>query len=358
MSLLANHWAAGGDEVALITLGSVEADFFPLHAGVRRVGLDLLGPSSGAMQALAGNLRRVRRLRRALAASRPQVIVSFMDRTNVLTLLAAVGLGAPVAVTEQTDPWRSDTGRLWGGLRRLLYPRAALVLAGSQDGADFVERFTPPGRVAVIPNPIPPEMTPGGDPPPGEWPDLERTVLGMGRLSPEKGFDILVRAFALCAPSFPDWRLLILGEGPQRPVLEALAADLGVTDKVSLPGNISQPRGLLSRAGMFVMPSRHEGSPCALMEAMACGQAAAASDCSSAVADILEGGRAGLIFPPEDVEALARAMAELMGDPEKRARLARRAQNVRERFGLEAISAQWKALLPPLAEAGGRSKKP
>jgi len=312
------------------------------------VGLDLMGTSRGPLQALAGNLRRLAGLRRALAASRPQVVISFMDRTNVLTLLASRGLGLPVVVAEHTNPRLAPLGPYWGTLRRLLYPRADRVLAVNQEGAEFLRSWLEPGRVLVMPNPVPPDIELPAPLPPGPWPELEHTVLGMGRLSPEKGFDILIRAFAACRARHPRWRLLILGQGPQRPFLEGLVRALDIQEVVSLPGNLPRPYGLLERCGLFVMPSRYEGFPCGLLEAMACGAPVLASDCSSAVAKIIASPDQGLVVPRQDTAALARALDRLMADPARRRALGRGARAVRRRYGVEAIMEMWDNLLTPL----------
>ena len=348
MSILADRWVKRGHRVTLITLAPAGSDFFTLDPGVKRVGLDLMGDSRGLLEALAGNLRRLAGLRRALIASRPQVVISFMDRTNLLTLLASRGLGLPVVVAEHTNPWLAPLGPYWGLLRRLLYPRAARVLAVSREGADFLERWLDPRRVEVMPNPVPPDIPDSAPPPPGDWGDLSRTVLGMGRLSPEKGFDLLVRAFAACHERHPGWRLLILGEGPQRPFLQRLVRALGIPQAVSLPGNLPRPYGLLQRCGLFVMPSRYEGFPCGLLEAMACGAPVLASDCSSAVGRIIASEREGVIFPGGDPLALARALDGLMADPARRRALGHGARAVRRRYGVEAIMEMWDNLLEPL----------
>ncbi len=357
MSILANRWVAGGHQVRLITLASRRDDFFALDPGVERIGLDLLGESRSPLEALAGNLRRLHGLRRALLSPRPQVVISFMDRTNVLTLLASRGLGLPVVVAERSNPWLAPMGSGWGLLRRLLYPRAQRVLAVNREGADFLQRWVDPRRVRVMPNPVPPEVADSAPLPPGDWPGLERTVVGMGRLSPEKGFDILVRAFAACRQRRRGWHLLILGDGPQRRFLERLVRGLGLEGAVRLPGNLPQPYGLLRRCGLFVMPSRYEGFPCGLVEAMACGAPVVASDCSSAVRRIIAREEEGVIVPRGQTAALARALDRLMADSARRRALGREALRIRRRYGLETIMEMWDNLLTPLLEGGWRGSE-
>jgi glycosyltransferase involved in cell wall biosynthesis len=346
MKLLCDAWADQGHALTLITLAETSSDFFKVDPRVRRVGLGLLADSPGLAPALINNLARLKSLRRALQDSRPQVIISFGDATNVLAVLAALGLKTPVVVCEHTDPHHHQVGRLWSGLRRMIYPLAAAVVGVSPAAEEYVKRFVKRRPVLTIPNPIqPPRMD--HNPPLRPWP-LGPTVMSMGRLHPSKGFDILLRAFAACQDPCPQWRLVILGEGPERPRLEALALELGIAERVHLPGQVAEPAPLLQQAEFFVMSSRYEGFPMALCEAMSCGLAVVASDCSAGVRQIVRPGLDGLLVPPGEPEALAQVMLWLMQDPQGRGRLAAHAPEVVERFGLKRVLEQWDLLFRQL----------
>ncbi len=346
MKLLCDAWSGQGHELTLITLAEAASDFFQVDPRVRRVGLGLLADSPGLCPALANNAARLRALRRALKASRPQAIISFGDATNVLTILATLGLKPPVVVCEHTDPHHHQVGRLWSALRRLTYPLADAVVGVSPAAEEYVKRFVRRRPVLTIPNPIQPPR-PDAGPPRRPWP-LGPTVMGMGRLHPSKGFDLLLRAFAACQEAGPSWRLVILGEGPERPRLEALALELGIAQRVHLPGQVAEPAPLLRQAEFFVMSSRYEGFPMALSEAMSCGLAVVASDCSAGVRQIVRPGLDGLLVPPGEPEALAQAMLWLMQNPQGRASLAAKAPEVVERFGLRRVLEQWDSLFRQL----------
>jgi glycosyltransferase involved in cell wall biosynthesis len=341
LSLLAGAWAEQGRQVTVVTLGGRGDDFFTLHPRVRRLALDCLGTSQGLRQALTNNARRLWRLRRAITAGRPQAVISFMDRTNVLTLLATRGLGRPVIATEHSHPQRNETDPVWIALRRLTYPWAEVVQCVSREGADYVSRFVSPARVEVMPAPVlpPPQETPPLELP--DCPPLERCVVGLGRLSPEKGFDLLLRAFARLAPEHPEWHLVIVGEGPAREELEELRAELGLEGRAHLPGARRGVYGILSRAGLVVMPSRYEGFPLVLVEAMSCGAPVVVTACTTAVDEVSRGGRDAVVVPPEDPVTLAAAMSVLMASPRARRRLGRRARKVVRRYGLEAVLGRW-----------------
>jgi GalNAc-alpha-(1->4)-GalNAc-alpha-(1->3)-diNAcBac-PP-undecaprenol alpha-1,4-N-acetyl-D-galactosaminyltransferase len=340
---LCNHWAERGWDVTLATFDDGAAPpFFPLAPGVRRVPLALTSRSAGFGRSLIDNLRRVVRLRRFVARERPDRILSFIDENNVLALLAAWGSGIPVVVSERTDPAHHALPRSWRILRRATYPWArAIVLQTRAAGAYFPASWA--GRIAIVPNPVPGGAalaSLGGD-----TAGRPRRILGLGRLGEEKGFDLLIRAFASVAPSSPEWELTILGDGPQRDALTAQIARHGLGGRVTLPGYARDAMEQLSRADLFVLPSRYEGFPNALCEAMAVGLPVVAFDCPSGPAEIVRDGIDGVLVPAEDERALAAALERLIRDPETRRRLGARAAELPERFSVERIAALWQRIL-------------
>lgn len=142
-------------------------------------------------------------------------------------------------------------------------------------------------------------------------------VLGLGRLEHQKGFDLLVRAHARVVAAGVPHRLLILGEGAEREALERLAADLGVSSSVHLPGFTDAPFGSLAAADLYCLPSRWEGSPLTLAEAMVVGTPIIAADCVSGPRDLLAGGTFGDLVPVDDADALAAAIERHLREPER-----------------------------------------
>lgn len=354
LSRIATYWAAE-HQVALITLGPPTDDFFPLHTAVRRYSLDTSPPRfGGAATVLATTWKRVRRLRRMVIELEADVVVSFGDVMNVATLLALDGTGVPAVVAERTDPRQHRIAKVWRGLRRVTYPRAAAVVVQTQRVKDWAGHFVDPERVVVIPNPV--ESTPEGRATPAASSEASdqwgQEIVAIGRLSREKGFDVLLHAFASCVSKGAPCHLTIVGDGPDRPALEALVRELDLSDRVSLPGRTPDPMAYLARADLFVLPSRYEGFPNALLEAMAAGLAVVATDCPSGPAEIIRDGHDGLLVPPEDVNALARAMERLMADQQLRSQLARRAREVTSRFGSHIVMKQWDDLLLRVRAAG------
>jgi len=170
------------------------------------------------------------------------------------------------------------------------------------------------------------------------------TVVAAGRLCRQKGFDLLFEAFGRIAREFPAVRLIILGKGEERDVLRALADSLGISARVDFPGWLSNPHAVISRASVFVLSSRYEGFPNALLEAMACGTPVVSTDCPSGPREILEGG-AGLLVPNENPAAMAKALQALLSDPLLRERVGRRGKaRVEERYSLGKMVSAYERL--------------
>jgi len=176
-----------------------------------------------------------------------------------------------------------------------------------------------------------------------------KRIIALGRLSGEKGHDLLIQAFAKVCSRHPQWILEIVGEGPARPSLEACRRSLGVDETVHLRGLTETPFDELNRADLFILPSRFEGFPNALCEAMAAGVPVISFDCPNGPREIIRDNVDGILVPPQDVNALAGAMDRLMSNPEERARLALRAPEILDRFGIEHIMKKWEETISEVA---------
>lgn len=338
---MANFWAAAGVRVQLITLDTVNSDVFRTASSVKRIGLGLMQVSRGPWQALRNNRRRVRVLREALRQGDPQCILSLTDRMNILTLLAARPTTLPVVIAEHSDPRQQHLGFVWEHLRQQAYPRCAAAVVLTNSVAQHLRRLIPTSPIHVIPNAVPPIDFEGIQ---VESP-REKTVLAMGRLSREKGFDLLIRAFGILAHDFPDWHLDILGEGNMRGELEQMVDQARLVNRVRLVGWVDQPAKRLTQAGFFVLSSRYEGFPVSLLEAMACGLPVVSFDCESGPREIVRHDIDGLLVAPGNVDALAGAMQKLMEQEPLRQRLGTSAREVTSRFSQPAFYERWERVL-------------
>jgi GalNAc-alpha-(1->4)-GalNAc-alpha-(1->3)-diNAcBac-PP-undecaprenol alpha-1,4-N-acetyl-D-galactosaminyltransferase len=349
MTGLAGAWVEAGHEVTLITIHGTERDFYPLDPRIVRVALARASASRSRLHGLWANLGRLVALRNAVRDSRPEIVISFVDRANVLTLLATRGLRCPVVVSERTDPTRHPIRAGWGPLRRLTYPGAAAVVVQTSGAARWAARYN--SRIVIIPNPLILDLSAEaqGDPP--EW--RRPAVIAVGRLGPEKGYDLLLRAFAAATSGRPEWQLCILGGGPERESLGSLSTTLGIAGRVRFEGKVPDPALYLRASEIFAHASLYEGFPNALLEAQAAGLAAVSTDCESGPSDLIEEGVNGLLVPVGDVKGYTEALGRLMDDPALRIRLGAAARAGAARFPLPAIAQRWTALFETLLPRRG-----
>ncbi|MCC6164920.1 MAG: glycosyltransferase [Acidobacteria bacterium] len=340
MSILCNHWS-GANQVTLLTFDDgLEPPFFPLSPAVCHRPLGLAGRSTQVIDAVVRNAGRVRLLRRAIEASTPDVVVSFGDRTNVTVLLATRGLHVPVVVSERSDPRNFSPGWAWSVLRAFTYRQASSIVHVATEGREWF-RGSLARKVRVIPNPVAVAPARRRDP---KDDDVVRLV-SVGRLAHEKGHDLLLEALASLSP---DTRqrvsLTVVGDGPLREALEARASTLGLEQHVRWAGRQQDPLAFVNAAHVFVLPSRFEGFPNALAEAMAAGLAVVATDCRSGPRELIDDGRSGLLVPVDDIAALAAAITELVADPTLRRRLAAEAPAATHRLHVDRVADEWQAL--------------
>jgi glycosyltransferase involved in cell wall biosynthesis len=219
----------------------------------------------------------------------------------------------------------------------------AVIVLTEHDLATYQGALPAPARIVRIPNAVP---TPPGPP----APLTGRVLLAAGRLTPQKGFDLLIEAFAIVAREETGVTLRICGGGPQRRKLRRMVKRAGLGDRVQLPGPVKNLDEQLLEASMFVLSSRFEGLPMVLLEAMSRGVPVVSFDCPTGPGEIVEDDRNGLLVPAGDIEALAAAMLALIRDEPRRLRCGAGALETASEYALDSIGPRWTELLAPHAE--------
>ena len=346
-SLLSNHWDAQGHNVTLVPtyFGHGECRY-PLSEGVRLVYLaDRL---SAQRKTPWNQLRRLLALRKLIRETQPHAVVSFLPHVNVAILIATIGINLRVVVSERSYPPARHVGFIINFFRRLMYPRAHSVVMQTQQGLAWLQTSCAKAAGSVIANPMVYPL-PSTEPKISlaDTVDVRQMVLlAAGRLVAAKGFDTLLDAFASLATQFPEWDLVILGEGIERDNLEKQRDRLGLTNRVRLPGRAGNMSDWYNRAQIYVLSSRYEGFPNTLIEAMSHGVPVVSFACKTGPQEIIRHEDNGvLVSPISQARGLGRALVTLMSDSAARKRYALTAIEVRERFSIEKISADWEAVL-------------
>jgi glycosyltransferase involved in cell wall biosynthesis len=276
----------------------------------------------------------------ALGRIRSGVVIGTRPSLNIL----AAHMTRPGVVTigqehrdliRRTPSVTASISSQYGGL-------SALVVLTDTDRRRYSRLLRGATQVVAIPNALPGLG--------GGRSDLSRpVVLGVGRLTPQKGFDLLIKSFApKVAAAQPAWTLRICGEGPRREGLQAMVARRDLRDRIELPGWIGNIAAEYERASIFALSSRSEGFPVVLLEAMSKGLPVVAFDCPTGPADIIEGGRNGFLIPAGDVDAFAEALLELIRDEPKRRAFGQAAAERAAEWQGSRIVPLWERLLDEL----------
>ena len=336
-ALLTSNWAQQGQQLTVVAFDSPHDPLaYEFHKDVELVRLDIAAGGGSLLRGITANARRLLALRKLIREKRPDLVISFLTKVNVLTLVAAIGSGIPVIISERNNPGKQEANPLWAWTwLKLSHFAAAIVFQTETIKSRYAKDIAE--RAVVIPNPV-------------AKPDLVRqnhdglVVVAAGRLAHQKGFDLLIAAFAMLADDFPDWRLEIWGEGSERASLEQQIRETGMTERIMLPG-MSQGHGhWLATADVFVLSSRFEGFGNVLVEAMLAGLPSIAFDCDFGPRDIVTDGVDGILVPSEDVRLLADAMRQVMSDEALRTRLGAAARGKAGRFDVATIVSQWDSL--------------
>ena len=341
---LAVDYHSRGFEVDLVLVHRTGPYLDGLPAGIRVVDL-------GGHRILASLPSLVAYLRR----SRPDTLLATITEANLVALWATAlaRVSTRVVIRIANTPSKSlarmtgFSGVVVPHLLTYWYPKAdhiVTVSAGVEE--DLRETFGIDGRlVTPIPNPkrISHIQELASRPLAAAWlRTSEPIVLGVGRLVEQKDYPTLIRAFARLRADRPA-RLVIVGEGPERPVLESLVRSLGLDEHVWLPGFVENPFAYMAAAAVLALSSKWEGAPNVLVEAMACGTPVVATDCPSGPAEILADGAYGTLVPVGDVEGLCDGIAATLASRPPRDRLVARA----EAFSIDRVVPAYDSVLFP-----------
>ena len=321
---LLRRFVAEGIPVDLLLLKAKGRHLERIPPEVNVIPLDV----STSLLALPAVVRYLRRVR-------PACLLVAKDRASRIALMARRLAGVETRIVLRMGMHLSGSLAGKSVLRRCsrhlpvrwLYGKADRIITVSHAIAEDLAAIggIPMERFTVVRNPSVPDdlADQAAAPVPDPWlAEAAQTpvILGAGRLTEQKDFGTLLRAFARLRGT-REARLIILGDGPERAALEALTADLGIDDCVRLAGFQVNPYAWMARASLFVLSSRYEGSPNVLVEAMALGTPVVATDCPSGPGEILDHGAIAPLVPLADPAAMATAMDQVLAHPVDRGRL-------------------------------------
>jgi glycosyltransferase involved in cell wall biosynthesis len=337
-----------------LTLVLYEAIFdYPLPGDVDVIILDI--PSTRNIFKLASNfIRKIVRLAVVIRKTNPDIVFSLLTSTNITVILAKVlsRVRCKMIASEHTHPSVNIKNEPYGGITRYLmkhaYPKADRIIAVSEGiRKDLIEAFNLPGeKIKVIYNPVDIQEieTLSWEEPDHPWfHDGLPIIVSMGRLTKQKGYPFLIKAFSTVRQSF-HCRLLIIGKGEDEGSLARMVKSLGMEGDVQFLGFQRNPFKYMARSSVFVLSSLYEGLGNVIVEAMALGLPVISTDCPSGPSEIIEDSKSGLLVPVKDEKALTQAIVDVLTDDELRKGLSKEARLRAQSFDLKKIAEQYGSL--------------
>ena len=343
-----------GYEVLLVTSVKLKEEY-PLPEGARRIvtyeKLEEVGKNR-----IRNFFKRCIIQRRVWKKERPDVIVSFIGKNNAMAILTAWGLNIPVLVSVRGEPHEEYYNKALRLCAKYLFPRASGIILQTEDS----KAFFPPKvirKAVVLPNPLNPAFVEGetadllkrnmdGTTAGGQKEPSGKRIIMVGRIDANKNQKLVIDAFFRIASRFSDFILEIWGDGEDRDKLKAYVREKGMENIVLLPGSTQRVKDKLKAGSLYILSSNTEGMPNSLMEAMAMGLPVISTDCPCGGPGMLiQHGVNGLLVPVGEVEAMAAAMAEIMGDEEKARKMGMKALEIREKLNPVSVHEQWESYI-------------
>jgi glycosyltransferase involved in cell wall biosynthesis len=342
---MADYWGKKGHQVTILTINASTNNPYKLDRRVTVHQLGLQSSTNGKLSDLTENSRRIRILRNRIKDMGPDVVISMMTPVNVLVEMACIGLPVCCIGSERIYPGLIHYGRVWEVLRKYTYQNLDAIVAQTLTSATWLSNNTSAKNIHSIPNPITyplPTFEPGV--PFSKFED-RKVILAVGRLVRLKQFDHLIKAFAKLVMKYPDWLLVIAGEGEEKTTLLELSEQFGLDDRILLPGRIGNTADWYNRAEIFAMSSETEGFLNALIEAMSHGLAVVSYNGPAGPEDIIEHGVNGLLVEANNVSRLEESIDQLMSSESTRQSLSKEAIKIRDTLDEELVMSNWENLI-------------
>jgi glycosyltransferase involved in cell wall biosynthesis len=328
ISLMVNYWTGLNHNLTILTISNDET-FYDLDPKINIIKLGLDRSSGSIISGLKANIARIKALRKEILSIKPDIVISFLTQTNIVATIACKSLGIPIIISERNNPSKDDISTTWKIARYFTYRLSNLLVVQTKYVQIYFKSYGV--KTEIIPNPIKTVNTVSTK--------KEKIILAAGRLTHQKGFDLLIKAFAEVTSK--EWQLTILGDGPERENLKRLITEKRLKNRVQLPGLVKNIDTFFSQASIFVLSSRFEGFPNVLCEAMAAGLPCISFNCNSGPSDIIDQNINGILVGNDKKNELSKAINDLINNEDKRNSLGREAKKIDARLILRKIMAQW-----------------
>ena len=354
---LAEYFYSEGYRVTMVTKVRDEKEY-ELNPGIKRIIADIT-PEEETASRIRNLFARIAKLKRIWKEVKPDVIVSFIRKNNLMAIASAAPLEIPVVVSVRSAPERELKGFGFKTISFLLFRQAAGVVLQTREAYDFFPGYIR-AKAVVLPNSINPDFlkaseeltlatTINHDKKMTVYDRIpssvkEKRIITVGRIDDNKNQRLLVEAYVKIADHYPDWSLELIGDGSGRQALEEYVSTLPCKDRISFTGSVDDVAKRMSEASIFVLPSKIEGMPNALIEAMVMGMACISTDCPcGGPRDLIAADESnGILVPVDNVDAMAMALKRLITNDPLRQSMGDNARKIIATLHPDTVNKQWK----------------
>ncbi|MBO5486161.1 MAG: glycosyltransferase [Eubacterium sp.] len=331
---LAEYFHSSGYRVTIVTKLQDEVEY-PVPEGVTRILADITGDEISKNR-ITNLYRRIARLRRIWKQLRPDHIVSFIKKNNFMAITSSIGMKIPVIVSVRSNPAREYPDKLTRLLVRILFSRAAGVVLQTQQAVEFFPKVVKK-KAVVLPNSLSEQFLQVR-----YSKARKKEIVWVGRMDANKNPKMLLNVFGKIAEQYPDWSLTYIGDGPQLNELKEMCREKPYEKQVTFLGKIDQVAREIGAASIFVLTSKQEGMPNALMEAMVSGLAAISTDCPcGGPAELIQNEENGILIPVDDEMALEAALKRLIDEDAYREKIGENAKGLIQKVHPDTVNRQW-----------------
>ncbi|MEH6993690.1 glycosyltransferase family 4 protein [Neobacillus drentensis] len=331
---LANEFSKNSHDIHVILLAKSKESVFHIHPEIKVHNVFTTGNK------LTRSIKRFFAIRNYVKEINPTIVISFLTSVNVNIATAMIGLKIPLILSERNNPYTDPKNKMLRIWRKLVYRFADGYVFQTEEVKDF---FSSSIRLkgTIIPNPLHIEEV-------ENWAgNKSGTIVAVGRLVEEKNHKLLIDAFSKISEEFPLYKLIIYGEGYLRNELTSYINELGLEEKIKLPGVNSNVLDEIQKANLFVLPSNYEGMPNSLIEAMALGVPVISTECGGGgPAYLISNNVNGILVPINDSIALTRSMKKILSNSNFAFKLGKNAQeSITSRLNKERIFGLWESYI-------------
>jgi len=335
---LAEYFYSQDYEVFLVTKLQ-ENNEYDINSGITRIIADITEEEETGSR-IRNLLARIGKLRKIWKDIAPDIIVSFIRKNNLMAIASSRGLKIPIVVSVRSDPRRELQGRIMKVLSLFLFRFADGIVLQTTQARDFFPIYLQKKSV-ILPNSINASFLSID-----KVGERDKEIVLVGRIDENKNQRMLIEVFADIANDYSDWSVSLYGDGEDSDTLKKYVKEKGLENQIRFKGQVSDVAEKIKKASIFVLPSKCEGMPNALIEAMTLGLAVITTDCPcGGPADLIQNGQNGILIKVDDKEQLRIALMKLMDDEVYRKRLARNAEDIVDKLHPDKVNGQWKGYI-------------